>query len=84
MSALLWIGTGLGALCGLLHGMYLLKEVGEATGSNLKGLYFAIWAFCLWTLFGSYVLAFLILGIVGQVIARLLPPLWSWRGENAS
>ena len=64
--------------------MYLLKQVGECSGNNLKGLYFAIWAFGLWTLFGSYVLAFLILGIIGQAIAKLLPPLRSWRGRNVS
>ena len=83
MSAFLRLGTGLGALCGLLHAIYLLKQVGECTGNDLKSLYFAIWAICLWTFFGSYVLAFLILGVTGQIITRLLASIRLWKRENA-
>ncbi len=74
-----WIGSALGAVLGLLHGIYLYRQqaarasASGTTGSRAKGLYYGLWAFALWTLFGSYVLAFWILGSVGYAIARLAP-----------
>ena len=41
--------------------------------SEALALYHGLWTFALWTLFGSYVLAFWILGAVGQSVARLIP-----------
>ena len=37
-----------------------------------QGLYYALWAFVLWILFGSYVLAFWILGLLAYPIVRLV------------
>ncbi len=79
MESFFWIGSALGAAFGLLHGVYLYRQQagraleGGAAGARARGLYYGLWAFALWTLFGSYVLAFWILGSVGFAVARLIP-----------
>jgi len=78
MDNFLLIGTALGALLGLLHGVYLFRQIAvRATadgipGGKAQGLYYALWAFILWILFGSYVLAFWILGLLAYPIVRLV------------
>jgi hypothetical protein len=79
MTDLLWIGSALGAALGLLHGIYLFQQqtaralASSTTSSRAVGLYYGIWAFALWTLFGAYVLAFWIVGFIAYLIARLVP-----------
>ncbi len=78
MDVFLWIGSTLGAVLGLLHGFYLYRQqtvrvfASGNRGRRLIGLYYALWAFALWTLFGSYVLAFWILGSVAYLIVWLV------------
>ena len=82
MSTFLWIGTGLGAFFGFLHGAYLYRQQIAVRG-RLTGLYYGIWAFALWTLFGAYVLVFWILGFIGYSIVRLAPRgRWSARSAK--
>ena len=70
MEDLLWLGAGLGALLGVLHGVYLYRSLvadaraGGAPHSRAAALYYGLWAFVLWTLFGPYVLAFWVLGML--------------------
>ena len=75
MDAFLWTGSALGAVLGLLHAVYLYRRrAGRGVaGVRATALYHGLWTFALWTLFGSYVLAFWILGAVGQSVARLIP-----------
>ena len=79
MDLFLWIGSAIGATLGFLHGVYLYRKitarasVGDATGINVRGLYYAVWTFALWTLFGSYVLAFWLVGSIGSSLVRLIP-----------
>ena len=81
MSSFLWIGTDLGAFFGLLHGAYLYRQI--AVRSRATALYYGIWAFTLWTLFGAYVLVFWILGFIAYSIARLAPgSRWSARSAK--
>jgi branched-subunit amino acid ABC-type transport system permease component len=70
MGEFLWIGSALGAVPGLLHGIHLYRQ---QAARPLTGAYYGLWAFALWTLFGSYLLAFWILGALAMGIARLLP-----------
>ncbi len=78
MGNFLLIGTALGALLGLLHGVYLFRRIaarrptGGIPSGKTQGLYYALWAFVLWILFGSYVLAFWILGLLAYPIVRLV------------
>ncbi len=78
MDNFLLIGSALGALLGLLHGVYLFRQIAVRApadgipGGKAQGLYYAIWAFILWILFGSYVLAFWILGLLAYPIVRLV------------
>ena len=81
MSTFLWIGTGLGAFFGILHGAYLYRQQIAVRG-RATGLYYGIWAFALWTLFGAYVLVFWILGFIVYSIARLAPG-GRWSGRSA-
>jgi hypothetical protein len=43
----------------------------DAIGVNARGLYYAAWTFVLWTVFGSYVLAFWLIGGIAEPLARL-------------
>ena len=70
MGELLWLGAALGALLGVLHSVYLYRSLverasaGDAPYSRAVALYHGLWAFVLWTLFGAYVLAFWLLGML--------------------
>ena len=83
MTLFLWIGSAVGAVLGLLHAIHLYRQIAEraavagATGLNGRGLYYGIWTFALWTIFGSYVLAFWLLGTIAK---RVLPLI---RGRHA-
>jgi hypothetical protein len=78
MDIFLWIGSALGAVLGLLHGLYLYRRqtarvfVSGKSGRRITGLYYGLWTFALWTLFGSYILAFWILGSVAYLAVRLV------------
>ncbi len=78
MDNFLLIGSALGALLGLLHGVYLFRLIAVRApadgipGGKVQGLYYALWAFILWILFGSYVLAFWIFGLLAYPIVRLV------------
>lgn len=79
MGYFFWIGSAVGAVLGLLHGIYLYRQqtarasARSIADSRAAGLYYGVWAFLLWTLFGSYVLAFWIVGVVAYSIAQLAP-----------
>jgi hypothetical protein len=74
MDLFIWIGSALGGVLGLLHGVRLYRQkVAYAGGGRAAGLYYGLWAFVLWTVFGAYVLAFWILGSIGYALARLMP-----------
>ncbi len=78
MDYFLLIGSALGALLGLLHAVYLFRQIAVRApadgtpGGKAQGLYYAVWAFVLWILFGSYVLAFWIFGLLAYPIVRLV------------
>lgn len=72
MDVFLWTGSAVGAVVGLLHGFYLYRQQSGNSGKRIIGLYYGLWTFALWTLFGSYVLAFWILGSVTYLIVRLV------------
>ena len=79
MTAFLWAGGALGAILGLIHGFYLFRRQAArnahrgAIRGTAVGLYYGVWAFALWALFGAYVLGFWILGCAGYAISRLRP-----------
>ena len=79
MTAFIWAGSALGAVLGLFHGIHLFRQQAARTAhrgtvfSGAIGLYYGVWAFALWALFGAYVLAFWILGSAGYAISRLRP-----------
>ena len=79
MELFLWIGSILGALVGLAHGIQIYRSrahrvlTGAGGGGKLSGAYCGLWAFALWTMFGAYVLAFWVLGSVAYSISRLMP-----------
>jgi hypothetical protein len=68
MISFLWLGTGIGALFGLLHGIYVCRQQTAATGSRAAGLYYGFWTVALWILFGAYVLTFWVAGAIGYAI----------------
>jgi hypothetical protein len=78
MANFLWVGSAFGAIFGMLHGIYLYRQqaacalASGTTGGRAIGLYYGLWAFALWTLFGAYVLALWVLGSIAYLIARLV------------
>ncbi len=78
MAEFLWLGSALGVLLGLTHGVYLYRQIaartptGRGPGGNDQGLDYALWTLRLWTLVGSYILAFWILGVLTYPIVRLI------------
>jgi hypothetical protein len=78
MGQFFWIGSALGAVVGLLHGIYLYRQqaarapVNDPTGNRAIGLYYGLWAVVLWIVFGAYVLAFWILGAFAWLVMRLM------------
>jgi hypothetical protein len=78
MANFLWLGSAFGAIFGMLHGIYLYRQqaacalASGTTGGRAIGLYYGLWAFALWTLFGAYVLALWVLGSIAYLIARFV------------
>lgn len=78
MAVFLWIGSGLGALLGLAHGIQVYRGIAERAPADgrasgrLRAAYYALWTFALWTLFGFYVLAFWILGLIAYPVVHAL------------
>ncbi len=81
MSYILWTGSILGAVIGLLHAVYLYRgRVADARASaeggitaHAEGAYYGRWALALWIIFGSYVLVLWVIGAVAYTIFRLVP-----------
>ena len=82
MTVVLWIGTALGAMAGLLHGLHLYRRWAAWPGAvgasptaagRRKAIYRSLWALAIWTLFGSYLLVLWILGALGYSVSRLFP-----------
>jgi len=72
MSTYLWIGSGLGALIGLLHALHMFRRQSAMPASNpALALWFALWTLALWTLFGAYVLTFWLIGAAGMALSRV-------------
>jgi hypothetical protein len=78
MELFLWIGSALGAVLGLLHGACLYRDIAARAANggaalNVRGLYYGVWTFALWTIFGSYVLALWLVGAIASSLVRLIP-----------
>src|SRR6266478_4769847 len=78
MSALLWAGTIVGAVCGLGHGAYVYNRVSrEAPKANPgsavrpKAISYAIWTMALWVLFGVYVTVLWVIACFFYIPSRL-------------
>ncbi len=74
MGEFLWFGTMLGASVGFVHFLqFLLTRAGRPGRNFLRHLWHGLWIWALWTLFGAYVLAFWLLGLVLMAISSFLP-----------
>lgn len=75
MQEFLWAGTFLGAVIGLIHAIHIFGQKMTDRDTSLTGaVYFALWTFALWTLFGAYLLAFWVIGAVGLAFSRMRRP----------
>ena len=66
MGTFFWFATGLGFIAGLAHAVNILATQWRLPGADAKAMamYRAAWAVVLWTLFGSYLVALWIVGLV--------------------
>ncbi|MDJ0893753.1 MAG: hypothetical protein QNJ92_01315 [Alphaproteobacteria bacterium] len=83
MSIVLWLGSALGAAIGLLHAGYIYRqEVTEVPparrerpfATRARAAYFALWAFALWVVFGSYLLVLWLLAVIAHGVYRVVAP----------
>lgn len=71
-----WAGSVVGFLCGLANAVYVYRVAAGhvptgAEPDRARGLYFALWAFGLWLLAGSYVLVLWLLAMLFYVIFKV-------------
>lgn len=69
-------GSIVGLIFGLAHAFYVFRVVtggGSSTqGADYgRGIYYALWTFVLWILFGTYVLVLWIAGAVVFVLSKV-------------
>ena len=67
MTIVLWAGSFVGLVFGLMHALYVYRLVmaegpADAAPSQARAMYYAIWTLGLWALFGSYVLVLWLVG----------------------
>ncbi len=67
MTAVLWAGTLVGVVFGLLHALYVYRLVmaegpADAAPSHARAGYYALWTLGLWLLFGTYMLVLWLIG----------------------
>lgn len=73
MNTFLLAGTVLGAFIGFCHMLIVLAaRLGRPEFGTSKTVWQGIWTWGLWTLFGAYVLAFWLIGLICMGLARLL------------
>ncbi len=79
MTTVLWIGSGFGAIIGLVHACYLyrsfVRQAANALGeysalTRAKAIYYGLWTIFLWIVFGSYVLILWILSVIAFAIYK--------------
>jgi hypothetical protein len=63
----------LGAAVGLAHAVYLWRVSLQEAESRGTAIYRGAWAVGLWTLFGTYVLALWIVGVIAYGVVGFLP-----------
>ena len=82
METVLSTGAFIGAVLGLAHGFYLYRRM-VATGTaripsiglrRIRAAYYAVAAFVLWVLLGTYVLVLWGISLVPYAAKRLIKP----------
>ncbi len=82
MEAVLWAGSVIGAVLGVAHGAYLYRNMVTAGRKNMprvglrriRAFYFAVAAFVLWVLLGTYVLVLWGVSLIPYAAKRLIKP----------
>jgi len=65
MMTLVWAGTVINSVLGLVHAVYVFRVVAnESTAGESRAGYHAVWTFSFWLLLGSYVLVLWVIGIM--------------------
>ncbi len=76
MVTALLIGSLFGGTVGLAHAGYVFKSLATPqsparhTAGRARAVYFSLWTFALWVLFGTYVLSLWLLAIALRAIGR--------------
>lgn len=74
MDIVLWLGSALGAVIGLLHAGYIYRQRPQRSRNDrIMAAYRGLWAFVLWMLFGSYVLVLWVVGVIVYAAAKAVP-----------
>jgi hypothetical protein len=78
MDIVLWLGSALGAVIGLLHAGYIYRgRLQRSANDRIMAVYRGLWAFALWVLFGSYLLVLWVVGVIAYAAVRAVPGLRS-------
>ncbi len=74
MDIVLWAGSALGVVIGLLHAGYIYRRQSPRSWPDrIKAIYRGLWAFVLWVLFGSYVLVLWVVGALAYAAFKIVP-----------
>lgn len=74
MIYILYAGSVVGALIGLVHAIYIYRR--RIAGSNASwrtATYRGLWTFFLWTLFGSYLLVLWVVAVIVFSVNKMVP-----------
>lgn len=74
-ASLLMTGTLVGALLGGFHAVYVYRLLATeppagATSGPAHAVYYALWTFGLWVIFGSYVLVLWLIGAIFYAVFK--------------
>ena len=75
MASLLMTGMVVGALLGAFHAVYIYRLLATeppagATPGHARAVYYALWTFGLWVIFGSYVLILWLIGAIFYAVFK--------------
>ena len=76
LTTLLWIGTIVGLVAGLVHAVHIISVQTRLPGADAVAMAWwrALWAVVLWTAFGGYLLLMWLLAAAP----------WRWRSQRHS
>lgn len=72
MGDILFYGTCIGAVIGVIHAIHFVATRLSGPGNPVRTIWHGTWLFVLWTAFGTYVVALWLIGVLVLGIAKVV------------